>query len=160
MDKLDIKTDQNNEFPIIGIACCAACLESLKTLVGSLTETTGSFIIFQDLSQPQQKNLSEMLQQTAILPVQEIVNTAEMKPGYIYVVPENNFLILNQDTLSLKRFTREEKPSESLDQFFGALAEKFGNDAIGLLLNYPTGEGAWGLKKLGQKLARLLLWLI
>ena len=151
MDKLDIKTDQNNEFPIIGIACCAACLESLKTLVGSLTETTGSFIIFQDLSQPQQKNLSEMLQQTAILPVQEIVNTAEMKPGYIYVVPENNFLILNQGTLSLKRFTREEKPSESLDQFFGALAEKFGNDAIGLLLNYPTGEGAWGLKKIRAK---------
>ena len=69
MDKLDIKTDQNNEFPIIGIACCSASLESLKTFVGSLTETTGSFIIFQDLSQPQQKNLSEMLQQTAILPV-------------------------------------------------------------------------------------------
>jgi len=151
MDNLDIKTNQNTK-QIIGIACSAAVINSLKKIISSLpNETNCAFIIFQDLSHPQEDNLVELLQEVTPILVQEIVNTAHMEPNHIYVIPESSILTLDQDVLKIKRQTREEKTSECLDHFFGILAEKFGKDAIGLMLEWSTTDGGFGLKKIREK---------
>ncbi|KAF2514863.1 CheR family methyltransferase [Flavobacterium foetidum] len=152
MDNLDIETNQNYEYPVIGIICSEATVNSLKTVLESVArETRASFIVFQDLSLRQQENLTEMLQENTVIPVVEIVNTLEPKSGNIYVVPEHTFLQLDHEVLRLKRYTREEKASECLDQFFTALANKFDHSLTALLVSWSSIDGAWGLKKVKEK---------
>nr|WP_294781237.1 CheR family methyltransferase [uncultured Flavobacterium sp.] len=151
MDNLDVETNQNNP-QIIGIACSAATVNSLKTIISSLPEKiVSSFVIFQDLSQPQEENLAELLQEVTTITVQEIVNTAYIEPNHIYVIPESSMLILDNDILKIKRQTREEKTSECLDHFFEIIAEKFGENALGIMLEWSTTDGGFGLKKIREK---------
>jgi len=151
MDNLDIETNQINT-KIIGITCSAATVNSLKDLINSLSEQTDySFLIFQDLSRPQEQNLAKLLQETTAIPIQEIVNTADLKPNHIYVIPDGSMLTLDQSILKIKRQTREEKTSECLDRFFRILADKFGNNAIGIMLEWSATDGAFGLKKIREK---------
>lgn len=153
MDTPEINTNQiNPKFPVVGIATSAPEIDNLLKIIAGLPPDSGmGFLIFEDLSLPQHDSLTELLSGQSNIPVQEIVNEVEVYPDTIYVVPNHNFLIIENGILHLKPITRSTRTSNCVDLFFDALAQKFESYAVGLLLSYSTFDGSSGLKKIKEK---------
>lgn len=139
------------QFPVVGIGTAASEIDLLKKILSELPEDSGiAYIIIENLSQPQSENLAELLASHSKVPVTEIVNQVNLKPNHVYVVPENNFLVLDNGILKLKLHTRSSKVHYCLDIFFDALAQTYMSYATGLILAGTPFDGSAGLKKIKE----------
>lgn len=148
-----LQADQmiNTQFPVVGIGTTASEIDALKEVLANLHTDSGmAFLIFEDLASEQHKNLFDLLTEHATIPIHEIVNTIELHPNHIYIIPHNNFLIVESGILKLKPYTRNSKVTNCLDSFFAALSKKYESHAIGLLLSWSPLDGNSGLKKIKE----------
>lgn len=151
MNIAELNNNITSIFPVVGIASAASEIEALQEIISNLPEDSGmAYIIIENLAMPQHEDLTDLLLDSAKLPVHEIVSTVELHPNNIYIIPQGNFLVWENETLQLKPSTRSTKPTNSLDLFFEALAEKYGSYAVGMLLSWSSLDGAAGLKKLKE----------
>ncbi|REG91646.1 CheR family methyltransferase [Flavobacterium aquicola] len=153
MDAVEITENPiiSQHFPVVGIGTAATEIDSLKKIIAQFPANVGmAFIIVENFAVPQHDNLADELSGHSILPVQEIISTVELHPNTVYVVPPNNFLILEGDVLKLETFTRSIKAANCIDQFFNALADKYEYYAVGLLLSWSLLDGIYGLKKIKE----------
>ncbi|GGF28374.1 CheR family methyltransferase [Flavobacterium limi] len=139
------------QFPVVAIGTAASEIDTLIKIISSLPENSGmTFLIFEDLSLPQHENLTTLLATEAKIPVQEIVSTVELHVDNIYVIPNNNFLVMENGELIIKANNRSNRTTNFLDLFYNSIAHKYGTYAIGLLLYWPTLDGSAGLKKIKE----------
>ncbi|PBJ10174.1 CheR family methyltransferase [Flavobacterium sp. ACN6] len=138
-------------FPVVGIGVTAAEIEILKKIIFEIPAVSGmSYLIIENLYFPQSEKLAEQLTAFSKIPVVEIINEIELHPDHIYIVPENNFLVLENGILKLKPRTRSSRVNNCLDVFFESLATVYSTYALGVILSSNPLDGAAGLKKLKE----------
>ena len=138
-------------FPVVGIGTSAHEIDALKTIISTIPENSGmAFLVIEHLGEQQHDNATALLEPLAKIPVIEIVNSVDLFPNHIYVIPHSNFLVYENSTLKLKPFNRSHKTNCCFDTFFEALSQKFESYTVGLLLTWSSADGASGLKKIKE----------
>ena len=91
--------------------------------------------------------LSDLLQNRTKLTVCEAEEKELLKPGYVYVVPADYHLLIEEDqTISLDYSEKVNYSRPSIDVTFQSAAEVFKDGLVGILLSGSNADGVEGLK--------------
>ncbi|MBF4516976.1 chemotaxis protein CheR [Flavobacterium sp. ANB] len=138
------------DFPVVGIGASAGGLDAFKKILKAIPKNSGmAYVIVQHLSPDYPSMLTEILSQSAEIPVHEIINDINLSPNHIYIIPENNNLIAQDGILKLQKRTRNDR-NASIDIFFESLAHVHKSFAIGVILSGTAFDGTFGLKKIKE----------
>ncbi len=138
-----------NPFPVVGIGASAGGLEAFKRLLKMIRQDSGmAYVLVQHLSPKHESMLPEILQKVTTLPVLEIRDKIEVRPDHIYIIPENQMLVANDNVLELTPRPDADKLNANLpiDLFFTSLAQVHQSHAIGVILSGTAHDGTNGLK--------------
>lgn len=92
--------------------------------------------------------LRELLQDCTSLIVCEVEDKQPIMGGYVYLAPPDYHLLVDGDefSLSVDEPVRYSRPS--IDVFFESVAERFGAEAVGVVLTGANEDGAEGLRQI------------
>ncbi len=145
------ETPHSNDFPVVGVGASAGGLEAFKRLIGAIPEPSGmAFILVQHLAPSHESLLSEILQKSTTLPVEEIRNNVHVEPDHIYIIPSNKLLTAYDGRLKLSARPKNKK-TLPIDLFFKSLAEVHGPHSIGVVLSGTASDGTEGLKAIKEQ---------
>ncbi|PWB22635.1 CheR family methyltransferase [Flavobacterium sp. HTF] len=142
---------KEQNFPVVGIGASSGGLEAIKKLLQQIPADSGmAYIILQHLSSDHRNTLSETLSNYTQLPVNEIISNVDLQPNQIYIIPDNNNIVVVDDVLKLQQNSRSEKRINTIDIFFESLAKIYKSFTIGIILSGTSFEGTIGLKKVKE----------
>jgi two-component system CheB/CheR fusion protein len=148
-DKSD--TPSSKEFPVIGVGASAGGLEAFKRFIGALPESPGmALILVQHLEPSHESLLTEILQRSTDLPVEEITDNVHVEPGHIYIIPSNKLLTASDGHLRLSSRPKDKKMLP-IDLFFTSLALVHGRRSIGVVLSGTASDGTEGLRAIKEQ---------
>ncbi|MGB3510102.1 MAG: CheR family methyltransferase [Microcoleaceae cyanobacterium] len=144
-----MKSQQENQFFVVGIGASAGGLQPLEQFFSNLPDQpNAAFIVVQHQSPNFKSLLTQLLQRKTTLKVHTIEDQMIIAPSSVYVVPPGKYLQLEISSLRLL-----DSPSEfhyPINRFFKSLAQEWGERAIGILV-YGTGsDGTEGLEAIGK----------
>jgi two-component system CheB/CheR fusion protein len=148
--KITLEKKRTPTFPIVGIGAAAGSLDAVIKIISSIPDDSSMAYIVQQTSSDHSINLAEILSQHTILPVHEIVSEINLNENQIYVMPENNNLVLQDGSLKLYLRNRSDKINKTIDTFFESLAEVYKSFAIGILLSGNGFDGTTGFKRIKE----------
>ena len=92
--------------------------------------------------------LRDLLQDCTSLIVCEVEDKQPIMGGYVYLAPPDYHLLVDGDefSLSVDEPVRYSRPS--IDVFFESVAERFGPEAVGVVLTGANDDGAVGLRRI------------
>jgi two-component system, chemotaxis family, protein-glutamate methylesterase/glutaminase len=92
--------------------------------------------------------LRDLIQDCTSLIVCEVEDKQPIMGGYIYLAPPDYHLLVdgNEFSLSVDEPVRYSRPS--IDVFFESVAERFGPEAVGVVLTGANDDGARGLSQI------------
>ena len=92
--------------------------------------------------------LRDLIQDCTSLIVCEVEDKQPIMGGYIYLAPPDYHLLVDGDefSLSVDEPVRYSRPS--IDVFFESVAERFGPEAVGVVLTGANDDGARGLSQI------------
>ncbi|MFD2285187.1 chemotaxis protein CheB [Pedobacter petrophilus] len=91
--------------------------------------------------------LTDLLKNRTSLTVQEAEEKSKLLPGYIYIVPADyHLLIENNHTISLDYSEKVNYSRPSIDVTFQSAAEVFRDELVCILLSGSNADGVEGLK--------------
>lgn len=133
-------------FPIVGVGASAGGLEGFTQLLKALPVDTGmGFVLVQHLAPTHASALAEILSRATPMPVVEVQDGSLVEPNHVYVIPPGQNMVIAGGALRL--LPREGRGQlRAIDQFFRALAEELGHQAIGVVLSGTASDGTIGLE--------------
>lgn len=141
----------SNYFPVVGVGASAGGLEAFKRLLKPIPESSGmAFILVQHLEPNHESMLTEILQKSTAIPVEEITDNVHIAPDHIYIIPSNKLLTVYDGRLRIKPLPRNKK-NLPIDLFFHSLAQVHGAHAIGVVLSGTASDGTKGLKAIKER---------
>jgi two-component system CheB/CheR fusion protein len=130
---------------LVVVGASAGGVESLSVLLGSIPATfPAPILIAQHLSPSRRSSLREILERRSPLEVVLLEDTAELKPGTVYVVPPNHNIAVTDHEASV--FVDGEGPNPSIDLLFTSAARVFGENLIAVVLSGTGSDGAMGAR--------------
>ncbi|WP_293896307.1 CheR family methyltransferase [Flavobacterium sp.] len=139
-------------FPVVGIGAAAGGLEPLIKILHHIPPDSGiAYLIIRHFLPEYDNTLIEKLQQSTLIPVQEIINEIHLLPNQVYVVPENHSVINVNGVLKLEKIIHLARQKDCIDISFTSLAEVCQSFAIGMLLSGAGFDGVHGLKMIREK---------
>lgn len=139
-----------SDFPIVAIGAAAGSLDVLIKIISAIPDDSSMAYIIQQTSCNDSTNLTEILSKYTSLAVHEIVSDINLSKNQIYVMPENNNLVLQDGTLKLYLRNRSDKTNKTIDTFFESLAEVYKSWVIGILLSGNSFDGTTGFKRVRE----------
>lgn len=134
-------------FPIVGIGASAGGVEALQRLFKSLPPDLGiAYIVVVHLSPDHPSHLAEILANSTSIPVVQVLGDVAVKPGTIYVIPPDRYLILDSGWLRLQEIPQPRPSPRAIDHLFISLAEELQERAICIVLTGADHDGTVGLK--------------
>lgn len=144
-----IKTQENINFPVVGIGASAGGLEAASALLHELPTNSGmAYVLVQHLAPTHESMLSELLSRTTTMPVVEIKDGMVLKPDHFYVIPPNTNLGLLHGVLHLMPREDEKGQHLPIDFFLRSLAKEQSSRAIGVILSGSASDGVLGLMEI------------
>ena len=137
-------------FPIVGIGAATGSLDAIIKIISSIPDDSSMAYIVQQTLSDDSSSLAEILSQYTSLPVHEIVSEINLVENQIYVMPENNNLVLQDGVLKLYLRNRSNNINKTIDIFFESLAEVYKSFAIGILLSGNAFDGTTGFKRIRE----------
>ena len=137
-------------FPIVGIGAGAGSRDAIIKIIASIPDDSSMAYILQPTSSDDARNFAEILSQYTSLAVHEIVSAINLIPNHIYVMPENNNLVVQDGVLKLYLRNRGDKINRIIDTFFESLAEVYKSFTIGVLLSGKASDGTTGFKRIKE----------
>src|SRR5262249_51786907 len=134
-DSPNAVNEETARLPIVGVGASAGGLEALQHLLQALPTDTGmGFVLVQHLAPTHASMLTEILSRATKMPVTEVHDEPAVEPNHVYVIPPGRSMTISDGRLHLlPRATYGQH--RSIDQFFRALAEDQGHNAIGVILS-------------------------
>jgi chemotaxis response regulator CheB len=135
----------NNDFLIVGIGASAGGESSLYDFFENTPPSiNASFIVVRHLKRDFQSQMKFLLSRHTRLPVYTIRNGEEIKPGCIYLMPENTTATIKDGYLLLKERTAKTDVNYAIDEFFTSLAHDVKDRAVGIILSGMGNDGTNG----------------
>ncbi|MGB0165533.1 MAG: chemotaxis protein CheB, partial [Luteibaculum sp.] len=153
--KIDSTTEDYNkalsELRIVGIGTSAGGLEALKTFFDNVPSNCPlSFVIIQHLSPDYKSLMAELLAKNTQLPIYEVKNNMEVKPGSVYLIPAKKNMMLKDGKLLLKDKPAGHDLNLPIDIFFRSMAEELGEKAIAVVLTGTGSDGTHGVRAIKE----------
>lgn len=96
--------------------------------------------------------LTDLLKNRTILEVREAEEKEELLPGYVYIVPADYHLLIENDhTLSLDYSEKVNYSRPSIDVTFQSAADVFKDELVCILLSGSNADGVEGLKAVSRR---------
>lgn len=133
----------------VGIGASAGGLEALQELAKNLPEqANAAYIVAQHLSPKHQSMLTQLIQRSTKLSVEEAKNGLIPQPNCIYVTPPNKDIFVEDGRIHLATPQDEHTPKPSADTLLISLAEQVGSHAIAVILSGTGSDGARGVREI------------
>lgn len=126
-----------------------ALLELVKTLPHDFP---APILIVQHMAPYAQSLLPQLLSDVSALPAKHPRDGEALKPGVIYVAPPDYHLLIENDTVLVKRGPKENRFRPSIDALFRSAAYGYGPRVIGVVLTGYLDDGTsglWCIQRLG-----------
>ena len=139
-----------NRYRLVVIGGSAGSLETVLALVEALPAQMSESVVFVlHRKNDAESILGNLMSYKTTLPVREVEDKDEIRPGVIYIAPPDYHLLMeNEYTFSLDRSEKVHFSRPSIDVTFESVAEVFRDRAIGILLSGANADGANGLLKI------------
>lgn len=137
---------------IIAVGASAGGLEALKSFFKNIpSNDQNSYVVIQHLSPDYKSMMGELLKKNTNLPIEQITDQMELKPGKIYLIPPANNLVLEDNLLRLRAKPKNQQLNLPIDIFFESLAEQREEQAIGIVLSGTGSDGTRGARAIKEK---------
>src|SRR5215510_8791067 len=146
------KPDHPRETParkmtVVGIGASAGGLDALKQFFSVMPADTGlAFVVVVHLAPQRESHLAELLQPRAKMPVQQVTDTAELKPNRVYVIPPGRNLSAVDTHLRVTPMETDRLARAPVDHFLRTLAETRDGSSIAVILSGTGTDGAEGVR--------------
>jgi two-component system CheB/CheR fusion protein len=137
-------------FPVVGIGASAGGLEACSQMLQHLPRgLDAALILVQHLSPRQESMLAELLGAAGHMPVVQVTDGMEIRPGQLHVIPPNAQMSVEEGG-RLRLMPRPEDRSQykPVDFFLRSLAAYAQSKAIGIVLSGTDADGAAGLREI------------
>ena len=150
-------SDGDSPFLVVGLGASAGGLEALETFFAGLPQTDGAaFVVVIHLAPERESLLAEILERSVPLPVTQVTERVEVRPGHVYVIPPNRNLLMEDGHLRLAPLEDERHRRRPIDHFFRTLADAYGEHAVGVILSGTGQNGTVGVSRV-QEVGGLVL---
>ena len=134
-------------FPIVAIGASAGGLEAFEQFLRAMPDGSGmGFVVLQHLDPTHASILTEILQRSTRMPVNEACDQVVVEPDHVYVIPPNRDMVISQGALGLSEPHGQRGRHMPIDSFMRSLADDQGALAIGIVLSGTGTDGTLGLR--------------
>src|SRR5262245_43099198 len=131
---------------IIVIGGSAGGLEALSTVLEGLPRSLNAALFAVLHTAPQSSGaLPQILQRTAVIPVNFASDGERIERGHVYVAPPDHHLVLTDGTISVSRGPRENGFRPAVDPLFRSAAKEYDGRVVGVVLSGAMDDGTFGL---------------
>ena len=145
---------------VVAIGSSTGGVEALTAILSHFPANCPPTVITQHMPATFTKSFADRLNRVSAATVQEAVDGAPMKPGFIYLAPGGDRHLEVSGSSAMRCRLREGAPVNghrpSVDVLFDSVAKAAGADAVGVILTGMGKDGARGLKGLRERGARTL----
>ena len=132
---------------VVGIGASAGGLEALEAFFDAMpTATDMAFVVVQHLSPDFKSLMSELLGRHTEMAIHRAEDDLPLRPNAIYLIPPRKEMIISDGRLLLTDSDPEKSLNLPIDVFFRALAQDYGNRAIGVVLSGTGSDGSRGIR--------------
>lgn len=135
---------------VVGIGASTGGPPALQTILAGLPKDFGlPVLVVQHIVKGFLPGLADWLRQTTALQVQIASHGIEVRPGHVYLAPDDFHMEIGSDgRIRLTREGPQNNLRPSVDRLFRSMAEHCGRNAIAVLLTGMGKDGANALKVL------------
>jgi two-component system CheB/CheR fusion protein len=147
---IEAQVSEPPAFPVVGIGASAGGLEACSQMLQHLPRgLDAALILVQHLSPRQESMLAELLGAAGHMPVVQVTDGMEIRPGQLHVIPPNAQMSIEEGG-HLRLMPRPEDRSQykPVDFFLRSLAAYAQSKAIGVVLSGTDADGAAGLREI------------
>src|SRR5256885_2644863 len=109
-------------FPVVGVGASAGGLDAFSKLLHGLPPDIGmAFVLIQHLDPTHASMLTDILQRSSKLTVQEAANDMAVEPNRVYVIPPASDMIIQRGELKLSPRKDARSGPRSVDHFLRSL---------------------------------------
>ncbi len=146
------------ELPIVGIGASAGGLEALKAFFEAMPEISpAAFVVVSHLDPKHVSLMPELLQHHSEMPVVQVQDGMQVEPGHIYIIPPNYDLYILNGALQLMEMPEKRSATLPIDNFFNALAQDQGANAVGIVLSGTGSDGTKGIKSIKDNFGMVMV---
>jgi two-component system CheB/CheR fusion protein len=139
----NIKSEQNY---LVAIGASAGGLEAIHEFFDNMPDNNNlSFIVIQHLSPDHKSLLVELVGRHTHMEVFEASNNLDIKPGCVYIIPNNKFIQISKEKLILLEKLPSKLPNNAIDIFMHSLAKEKKEKAIAVILSGTGSDGTKGI---------------
>ena len=131
---------------IIAIGASAGGLDELNLFFDHTPLDGVSYVIVQHLSPDFKSRMVELLSRHSKLMVKEAKNGMAVKSNEVYLIPNDKFMLIRNNSLFLTDKKAEKGPHLTIDRFLTSLASNSGGKAIAVILSGLGSDGSEGTK--------------
>lgn len=137
----------------IVIGASAGGVEALKDVVaGFPADLAVPVFIVLHVPPFMPSSLPQILSKSGPLHAEHPEDGARIEAGHIYVAPPDHHLLIERDTVAVKRGPKENRFRPSVDALFRSAAYTYGPGAIGVVLSGALDDGTsglWSIQRMG-----------
>jgi len=149
-DSLPSDSSRRSPF-VVGLGASAGGIEALREFCRHVPPDSGTaYVVILHLSPDHDSMLAEVLQNSATIPVTQVQTQVTIEPNHVYVVPPNQVLSVDHQSIAVSAITRPEQRRSPVDLFFRSLADAQGSRAACVILSGTGPNGSSGLKRIKE----------
>jgi two-component system, chemotaxis family, protein-glutamate methylesterase/glutaminase len=127
---------------IVMIGVSAGGLDALCTLFGHLPEEFALPVVVVQHRSKDSKALCEVLESCCPLPVEEVVDKADIVPGRVHLAPPDYHLLVEEGFFSLSLDAPEMYSRPSIDVALRSAGDVYGDRVVGVVLTGANHDAA------------------
>jgi two-component system CheB/CheR fusion protein len=136
----------DNDHYVVAIGASAGGLEAIHEFFDNMPSNGNfSFVIIQHLSPDYKSLLVELVAKHTNMKVVEAMHNVPVEKDYVYVIPNNKLLTIEDHKLVLSEKNFEKAPNTAIDTFLHSLADDQGSKAIAVILSGTGTDGTRGI---------------
>jgi two-component system chemotaxis response regulator CheB len=140
-----------SRYDVVAIGASAGGLNALTATLRSLPhDFPGSIVIVQHLAPKHKSHLPELLARATRLHVKQAEHGEVILPGWIYVAPPDEHLLVGPGKLQLAHSQLVHFTRPSIDLLFESVAGTYGARSIGVILSGSGQDGASGIQAIKE----------
>src|SRR5262247_10794 len=136
---------------VVGLGASAGGIGALSQFFSRVPpQSRISYVVILHLSPDHDSKLAEVLQASTAMPVTQVRQAVTLESDRVYVIPPNQTLEVDGQTLRLLPMLRPEERRAPVDMFFRTLADAYGSRAVAAVLSGTGPNGSSGLKRIKE----------
>lgn len=135
----------DSDFFVVGIGASAGGESLLYDFFANIPQKiNAAFVVVRHQKRDYQSQMKFLLSRHTPFPIYTIRDGEEIKPGCVYLMPENTAATVRNGHLYLIQRTIDANTNFTIDEFFVSLAKDMKKRAIGIILSGINNDGTNG----------------